>query len=190
MLVLLAAAAVGCSSDVPLATPDVARSTPPPPGQTAAADPSDLPDESEPGSPTIDLVGKDPCSAVPDAALAAVGSEPARSVSDRTGSSELGCSYLDFDSPYGSALFFDTGAGYEKFGHGGIGVITRPITVQGLPAFAAEKPSRAGCTVGVDVAPGQSLSVSTIGSFDEPTAPLCDRAAEFASTAIAALHAG
>ena len=138
----------------------------------------------------IDLTGKAPCTAVQTSALAAIGSEPARTASDQTGAMELSCSYGDFDSPYGSALTFSFAQGYEQYCRGGESVTIRQIEVAGFAACAAEKPDLGGCTVGVDTAEGQALAATTIGSVTAPVGPLCDRAAEFAATAIAALTPG
>ena len=122
---------------------------------------------------------------MPTDSLAAIGSEPARSASDRTGTSEVACSYLDFNSPNGTALFFDTGQDFTQYGNGG--EMTTTIKVAGYRAFSVPNAGGAACTVAVDTAPAQSLSTTTIGSYDDPVQQLCDRAAQFAATAIEAL---
>lgn len=179
--VTLTALAGGCGNAVVAGSPAAPASDLP--GTTVTQ--SSAPAAVRPAS--LDVTGLDPCDVIPDDVLASIGSSPARVGSDQTGATEFGCSYRDINSPDGTGVFLNSGESYEEFGRPAGGVIVTPIQVSGYRAFSVQKPSRAACTVGVDIADTQSLSTTSTGSFSAPVPPLCDRAAEFAAAAITAL---
>ncbi|WP_460868923.1 DUF3558 domain-containing protein [Rhodococcus aerolatus] len=183
-MALVGAACAGCSQDATGGVPTPAPATSKEPTPDAA--PLSQSSSSE-RARSLDLDGKDPCTVMSDRELAGLGSSPAKLGAQQLSSSLLACSYRDVNSPYGTSLSFDVAEGYEQYGERNEGVVVTPVDVAGFRASAVQKPSRAACTVGVDTADSQSLATTTVGSFDAPVPPLCEKAAEFAAAAITAL---
>lgn len=178
---LILATACATTTGQPEAAPQLTSSGPEStsssaPASSASSRPADL-----------DLAGLNPCSTIGADVLAELGYRPPALSERPTSPTQVACSFRDLTGVDGTALFFDSGVGYEQYSNPSPSQTVTETEVMGYRAFSVENSSIGGCTVGADVNDSQTVSAARTGPPGGPTAPLCDKAAQFTAAAIATL---